>query len=69
MKYMKNNTLVLGPAFLKTYANVPVGMRTDIIYATEKYGPMTWRVVWLEVKADTELAKEILAFLKAENII
>lgn len=43
--------------------------RNSVVYTHEKYGPMTWNVVWLEVKADTELAKEILAFLKAENII
>lgn len=64
-----SESLPLGPAFLKTFANVPLGMRTDIIYTTDKYGPMSWYVVWTEVKADTEIAKEILAFLKAENII
>ena len=60
---------MLKTRFLKVFANIPLGLRNDIIYVNEKYGTMSWFVVWLEVKADTEVAQEVLAFLAKEEII
>ena len=48
--------------FLKTYANVPSGSRTEII-AVVKGEPYTWQSAKLEVEQDTAVGKEILQLL------
>lgn len=46
--------------FLKTYANIPLNLRKEIIVVLKDKGPITWNVAYLEIKQDTKLGKEIL---------
>ena len=55
--------------FNRIFANLPLGIRNEIIYVDEKYGAMTWQVVRLEVEARTKVAVKILEFLKRLKII
>ena len=54
--------------FLKVYANIPLGLRDDIILVFENK-PLTWNVVYLEVKANTDASNTILRELKELNLI
>ncbi len=54
--------------FLKVYANLPLGLRDDIILVFESK-PLTWNVVYLEVMANTDLSNKILKELKDLNLI
>lgn len=54
--------------FFKVYANIPLGLRDDIIVVIDDK-PLTWNVVYLEVKENTDLSKNILEELKNLNLI
>ncbi len=55
--------------FLKAYANLPLSTRREIIVVLEQEGPVTWEAAYLEVKNNTEKAKEILEKLAKLNLI
>lgn len=55
--------------FKKIYANLPLGLRNEIIYIDDEYGPMTWNVVYLEILAETPIGKEAFNWLKKMKII
>lgn len=55
--------------FLKIYANLPLGVRQEIILVLEDNRPITWDVAFLEVDNDTELSKIILKKLENLGII
>jgi len=46
--------------FLKTYANIPINLRQEIILVLKDKEPITWNVAYLEINQDTKLGKEIL---------
>jgi len=50
-------------AFFRFYANLPIAVRREVILDLEDKGPITWEVAYKEIKADTDLGKEILAKL------
>lgn len=54
--------------FLKVYANLPLGIREEIILVLEEK-PITWNVAYLEVNNDTKLAEIILEKLEELKII
>lgn len=54
--------------FLKIYANIPLGLRDDIILVFEDK-PLTWSVIYLEVKANTDVSVQILKELKDLKLI
>lgn len=54
--------------FLKIYANLPLGVREEIILVLEGK-PITWNVAYLEVNNDTKYSKEILKKLEELKII
>jgi len=54
--------------FLKNYAEVPEGLRSDII-AVISGKTYTWDTAYLEIKDDTELGKKILKTLVVVGII
>ena len=54
--------------FLKVYADLPIGVRTEIILTLENK-PITWNVAYLEVVNNTPLSKEILEKLAKLEII
>lgn len=47
-------------AFFRFYANLPIGIRRDVILDLKEHGPITWEVAHREVRIDSELGKEIL---------
>jgi len=55
--------------FLKTFANLPLGLREEIILALPGKGPITWNVAYFEVVNKTKLSQEILTRLEALKII
>ncbi len=64
--------------FLKTYANIPLNLRDEIILVLEKEikttntkmnDSITWRVAYLEVYQDTAMGEIILNELKGLDII
>ncbi|MDP3245239.1 MAG: hypothetical protein Q8M83_06325 [bacterium] len=55
--------------FLKIYANLPLGIRREIILVLEENRPITWDVAFIEVDNDTELSKIILEKLEKLEII
>lgn len=60
---------MLRERFLKIYANLPINLRDEIILVLPDIGPITWNIVYLEVKGDTKLSKDILQKLVELKII
>lgn len=54
--------------FLKIYANLPLGVRKEIVLTLDDK-PMTWNVAFIEVNNDTKLSKIILGKLDKLGII
>jgi len=54
--------------FLKIYANVPDGLREDIIAVIDNK-TYTWNVAYFEIKDDTNLGKKLLKALEGLGII
>lgn len=59
---------ILRETFLRVYADIPLGLRDDIILVFENK-PLTWNVAYLEVKANTDIGTKILKELKELNLI
>lgn len=55
--------------FLKVYANLPLGLRNDIVLMLDNFGPITWNAANLEVTNETVLSSTILEKLADLNII
>ena len=55
--------------FLKIYADLPVGVRSEIIAALPQAGPLTWNSAYVEVSQNTDLGKQILNELQEMEII
>lgn len=55
--------------FLRAYSNLPLNSRREIIIVLDKEGPVTWEAAYLEVKNNSEKAKEILEKLEKLNLI
>ena len=54
--------------FLRTYSNIPLNARKEIILVLEE-GPITWEVAYFEVKNQTEKSEKILEKLNELNLI
>ena len=54
--------------FLKVYANIPLGLREDIILVMDGKS-LTWNVAYLEVRANTEMSLKILQELRDLKLI
>jgi len=54
--------------FLKIYANLPLGVRKEIILTLDDK-TISWDVVFIEVNSDTEISKVILEKLEKLGII
>lgn len=46
--------------FFRFYANLPLNIRREVVLDLKERGPITWEVAYLEIKADSDLGKEIL---------
>lgn len=55
--------------FLKIYANLPLGLRNEIILVLEERGPISWNVAFVEINNETKLGAVILQKLIDLNII
>jgi hypothetical protein len=55
--------------FLRIYANLPLGIRQEIILVLEDKRPITWNVAFVEVQANTSLSVIILEKLEKLGII
>ena len=55
--------------FLKVFANLPIPLRSEVIYIDPQYGTMSWNVVYIEVKAGTEVGSRAIKTLKEMKII
>jgi len=55
--------------FLKIYANLPLGIRQEIILVLEDSRPITWNVAFVEIEANTALSESILDKLEKLQII
>lgn len=54
--------------FLKVYANIPLGLRKEIVLVVEDK-PISWDVAFIEVDNDTPLSKLILEKLDKLDLI
>lgn len=54
--------------FQKAYANVPLGLRSEIVAVLDKE-PMAWHVVKLEVDVGTPMAARLLEYLDKLELI
>lgn len=55
--------------FLRIYANLPLGVRQEIILVLDDKRPITWNSAFVEVQADTPLSVVILEKLEKLGII
>ncbi len=58
--------------FIKSFANLPLNTRGEIILVLEEEGrkqPITWNVAYFEVKNDTPKSKEILRKLEEMGLV
>lgn len=60
---------MLKEKFLKTFANLPIALREEIILVLSDKGPITWNSAYFEVINNTPLSKEILERLESLKII
>lgn len=54
--------------FLKVYANLPLGVREEVVIVIEGE-PLSWRAAKLEVELDTKKGREILEKLNKLEIL
>lgn len=54
--------------FLRIYANIPEGLRNDIISVVDKK-TYTWNVAYIEIKENTELGKKLLKALEGLGLV
>lgn len=56
--------------FLRIYANIPIGLRSEIICVVgEEDRPVSWDVAFVEIDQDTPLCQIILEKLNKLNLI
>jgi len=60
-------------SFFRFYANLPIGIRREVVLDLPERGPITWEVAYKEIKENTELGNTILQklvelkFIPVEN--
>lgn len=52
--------------FFQVYANLPSGVRDEIILVLPEIGPVSWKVAYFEIQNKTSLGEEI--FKKLEEL-
>ncbi|MFH1170389.1 MAG: hypothetical protein V1704_02425 [Candidatus Vogelbacteria bacterium] len=55
--------------FFRVYANLPVGLRDQVIIVLPEVGPMSWNAVYIEVSNNTKLGDTIVEKLVELKII
>ena len=54
--------------FYKTFANLPLGVRDEIVLVLNSQ-PMTWNVIKLEVDTESKLSKEALSLMNELKLL
>ena len=47
-------------SFFRFYANLPIGIRREVVLDLPERGPITWEVAYREINENSELGKVIL---------
>jgi len=47
-------------SFFRFYANLPIGVRREVVLELPERGTITWEVAYREIKENTDLGKTIL---------
>ena len=47
-------------SFFRFYANLPIGVRREVVLDLPERGPITWEVAYREINENSELGKIIL---------
>ena len=55
--------------FFRVYANLPVGLRNQVVIVLSEIGPMSWNAVYVEVSNATKLGDTIVGKLIELKII
>ena len=55
--------------FFKVYANLPLGLRDQVILVLPDTGPLTWNAAYIEVKNGTKISDTIVEKLIELKII
>jgi hypothetical protein len=55
--------------FFKVYANLPLGLRDQVILVLPDTGPLTWNAAYVEVKNGTKIGDTIVEKLIELKII
>ena len=55
--------------FFRVYANLPIGLRDQVILVLPDKGPITWNVAYIEVSNNTKLGDVIVEKLIELKII
>jgi hypothetical protein len=55
--------------FLNVYANLPIGLRNEIVVLTDEDIPMTWNAAYVEIINNTELGHKIYEKLIKMGVI
>ncbi len=55
--------------FFEIYANLPLGIRKEIICVLDDWGTISWFVAYLEIKEKTAVSWQILEKLKRLEFI
>lgn len=55
--------------FYKTYANIPLGLRDEIVVVLKNNEPLSWNVAKIEIDNDTDKVDEILDKLNKLNFL
>ncbi len=68
LKFYRYNMEDKRSKFLKAYADVPDGLRSDIMVVVDKK-TYTWNTSYFEIKDNTELGKKILKALESMGLL
>lgn len=55
--------------FFRVYANLPIGLRDQVVVVMPDVGPMSWNAAYIEVNSDTKLGNAIVEKLIESKII
>lgn len=55
--------------FYKTYANIPLGLRNQIVVVVSNNEPLSWNAAKIEIDNDTDKAEEILEKLSKLGLL
>lgn len=55
--------------FFRVYANLPIGLRDQVVIVVPEVGPMSWNAAYAEVSNNTKIGDSIVEKLIEQKII